>query len=145
MARSGVQTGHCLCGKVTFTVEKPVHEAGACHCGMCLRWGGGPLFALHNKGGIAFEGEEHIVRYRSSEWAERGFCGTCGTHLFYYLLPADEYVVSAGALDDTAGITLTSQIFIDEKPDWYAFANKTVEMTGEEVFAQYAPDGFGKT
>ncbi len=31
------------------------------------------------------------------------------------------------------------QIFIDEKPDYYSFSNKTYNVTGEEVFAQYAP------
>ena len=33
----------------------------------------------------------------------------------------------------------TSQIFIDEKPAYYDFANKTKNMTGAEVFAAFAP------
>ncbi len=31
------------------------------------------------------------------------------------------------------------QIFIDEKPSFYCFANETNKMTGAEVFAKYAP------
>ena len=76
------QTGRCLCGKVKFTIGEGVDEIGACHCDMCRRWSGGPMFALHCKGPVEFEGEEHIMRYKSSDWGERGFCGVCGSSLF---------------------------------------------------------------
>jgi len=32
-----------------------------------------------------------------------------------------------------------NQVFIDEKPDFYSFANKTEDMTGAECFAKSAP------
>lgn len=145
MGEGKVQTGRCLCGKVKFGISEPVSEVSACHCAMCRRWAGGPWAVLHCKEPVAFEGEEHVVRYRSSDWAERGFCGTCGSSLFYHLVPADEYMISANALDAQSGLTLTSQIFIDEKPDWYDFANITPTLTGAEVIAMYAPkeDGAG--
>ena len=97
------------------------------------------MFALHCKGPVEFEGEEHIMRYKSSDWGERGFCGVCGSSLFYHLLPTGEYMVSPCALDDQSGLKFTNQIFIDEKPAYYDFANDTVKMTGAEVFAMYAP------
>lgn len=136
-----MQTGRCLCGKVRFTINEPVHEVGACHCDMCRRWSGGVFLALHCTGPVSFEGEDHIVRYKSSDWAERGFCGNCGTNLFYRLVDSDEHIMSPGSLDDQSELSLTSQIFIDEKPDWYDFANKTEMLTGAEVFAKYAPEG----
>jgi len=132
-------TGRCLCGKVSFRITKPVTEAGACHCSMCRRWGSGPYLEVSCGGAVVFEGEENIVRYKSSDWAERGFCGTCGANLFYFLLPTGDYMMAAGALDDQTGLTLESQVFIDEKPDFYTFANETKTMTGAEVFALYAP------
>ena len=79
--------------------------------------------------------------YRSSEWAERGFCKACGTPLYYRLIDKDMYFVSAEAFDDVMDISFTTQIFIDEKPSYYDFANKTHNMTGAEVFAQFAPGG----
>ena len=88
-----------------------------------------------------FEGEEHIERYRSSKWAERGFCRICGSNLFYTIVDSGEYILAAGALDDQSDLTLDSQIFIDEKPAFYEFANETSNMTGAEVFAKYAPPG----
>ncbi len=101
------------------------------------------MFALHCKGPVEFEGAEHIIRYKSSDWAERGFCGACGSSLFYHLLPTGEYMVSPCALDDQSGLKFTCQVFIDEKPDWYAFANETRNMTGAELFAMFAPEDGG--
>lgn len=126
----------CLCGSVEVTA--PDHEeVGVCHCSMCRRWGGGPMFAVHCGPGVEFGGTTRPKTYRSSEWAERGFCPTCGTHLFYHLLPSDEYILSAGLFQGEEAFRLASQIFIDEKPGFYDFANQTPVMTGAEVFAQF--------
>ena len=133
------KTGKCLCGKVTFTIREGVDEVGACHCDMCRRWSGGPLLVVDCGKAIEFEGAEHIVRYKSSDWAERGFCGTCGSNLFYFLHSANQYFVSAGALDNQSGLQFTNQVFIDEKPGYYDFANQTKTMTGAELFALFAP------
>jgi len=53
------------------------------------------------------------------------------------LLPAGEYYVSAGLFQDQA-FELASQIFIDEKPPFYALANQTPTLTGQQVFEQFA-------
>ena len=76
--------------------------------------------------------------YRSSDWAERAFCKQCGSTLFYRLVGRNEHFASAEAFDDTSGFAFTHQIFIDEKPAYYDFANKTNNMTGAEVFAAFA-------
>ena len=83
--------------------------------------------------------------YRSSEWAERAFCKQCGTPLFYRLIGQDMYFVSAEAFDNRDDYALKSQIFIDEKPAYYDFANKTHNMTGAEVFAAFAPPDAGQS
>src|SRR5204862_150671 len=74
--------GKCLCGAVQVRIAPPGPHVGACHCGMCRRWGGGPALSLRLVPDPEIEGAEHVVRYPSSDWAERGFCRTCGTHLF---------------------------------------------------------------
>ncbi len=139
MSAENTRTGRCLCGKVTLQLTGEVDDVSACHCEMCRRWSGGPALALEGEYDVQIDGEEHIVRFRSSEWAERAFCGVCGSNLFYQLIETGKKVVDSGLLDDQSGLTLTGQIFIDEKPDWYAFANETKNMTGAEVFAMYAP------
>ena len=139
MGESEGRTGGCLCGKVRYKTTKPVDAVSVCHCAMCRRWNGGPAIAIEFVGPVDFDGEEHIVHYRSSDWAERAFCGICGSNLYYRLVETGQISLNAGTLDDQTGLTLESQIFIDEKPDFYSFANQTKMMTGEEVFALYAP------
>jgi len=131
--------GNCLCGGVTVIAEEVKPSVGACHCSMCRKWGGGPFFALEAGSKVRFEGEENVARFNSSEWAERGFCKACGTHLFYHLKQADQYILPAGLFEPGPEMIFDHQIFIDEKPDFYHFANETKNMTGAEVFAMYAP------
>lgn len=80
--------------------------------------------------------------FRSSDWAERGFCGTCGTHLFYRLLPTGEYILPAGLFQDQT-FELTNEIFVEQKPAFYEFRNETRKLTGEQVFAQFDSGGGG--
>jgi hypothetical protein len=131
-------SGGCLCGAVRFTAAPRDHDIGACHCNMCRRWTAGPFLALECGGTVKIDDASSLGIYRSSEWAERGFCKRCGTPLFYRLVGKDFYVVSAETFDDRSGFRLTSQIFIDEKPGYYDFANATKNMTGAEVFVAFA-------
>ena len=66
-------SGQCLCGAVTFTAEGVESHVHVCHCSMCRRWNGGPGMAVAVES-VVFTGEANIERYRSSQWAERGFC-----------------------------------------------------------------------
>jgi len=131
--------GNCLCGAVEFNVAIVSHHVGACHCSMCRRWGGGPLMAIDCGTDVVFQGEANITVYDSSEWAERGFCSKCGSHLFYRLKQSGQHIMPAGLFDDQDGFVFDHQVFIDNKPDYYSFANETDDMTEAEVVAKYAP------
>lgn len=131
--------GHCLCGAVTLIAPAMGHRLGACHCGMCRRWAGGPLLSVDCGREVTFQGDENITVYESSAWAERGFCKRCGTHLFYRLKHNQNYSVPIGLFDDSEGVEFDHQIFIDRKPDYYTFADTTTNMTQAEVFAKFAP------
>jgi hypothetical protein len=139
------KTGGCLCGAVRFAARPKNHDVGVCHCSMCRRWAAGPFFAMECEGAVQVADKTNLGVYRSSEWAERCFCKTCGRVLFYRLVGKDNFgVISAEALDDRAGLKFASQIFIDDKPGYYDFANTTHNMTGAEVFAAFAPVGDAK-
>jgi len=127
-------TGRCLCGAVTFSADDVKSDIHSCHCSMCRRWNGGPAFAA-GVGEVTFEGAEHLARYESSAWAERGFCSRCGTHLFYRLKEADHYIMWMGAFDDQTQFKLAGEIYIDEKPPVYDFAGDHPRLTGDEFMA----------
>lgn len=130
--------GQCLCGSVKVTVANMSDKVGACHCNMCQKWGGGPLMAVDCHNEVTFNDSGNIRIYNSSEWAERGFCQNCGTHLFYHLKQNNQYIMPVGLFDIDAEVVFDHQIFIDEKPQYFDFANETKNMTGAEVFAQFS-------
>lgn len=131
-------SGSCLCGAVRVAAKTKSTRIGACHCTMCLKWGGGPLFAAECESDVSFEGAEYITTFNSSDWAERGFCQKCGTHMFYRLKQEGHYAIPVGLFESGDQWTLAEQIFIDEKPSFYSLAEKTRDLTGAEVFAQYS-------
>ena len=112
-------TGQCLCGAVTFEAKDVESDVHACHCSMCRRWNGGPALAVP-VGVVTLAGEANIRGYRSSEWAERGFCKKCGSNLFYFLMP-NRYIIEAGLFNEQ-DFKLESEIFCAGKPTWYEFA-----------------------
>lgn len=131
--------GSCLCGATRTTAKNVSKNVGACHCGMCRKWAGGPLMAVDCGTDVSFEGEENISVFDSSDWAERGFCSKCGSHLFYRLKESNQYIMPVGLFEDDNRFVFDHQVFIEEKPSFYRFANETKDMTGAEVFAKYAP------
>lgn len=112
----------------------------ACHCGMCRRWTGGPLMYFDTEGAPAITGREFVGVYRSSETGERGFCTRCGSVLFWKVAGEERYTFTAGSLDDARGFTFKRQIFIEDKPPFYDFANETEKLTGAEAMTSYTPD-----
>ncbi len=135
-------TGRCMCGAVSFEARPSVAEAHACHCEMCRRWSGSALVSVSVKpDAIRFDGREQIVTIQSSDWAERAWCGNCGSTLYYHLTggaPEQEsYEMAVGLFDEPDGFELTSEIFIDCKPDGYAFAGTHKTMTRAEVLEMF--------
>ena len=139
-------SGTCLCGNVRYSTTLST-SAGACHCGMCRKWSGGPFMAVHATGEVKFEGEQHIGRYNSSPWAARGFCQNCGSNLFYHLLPRPglpngEYILSAGMVSEQNQLKFDNEVFIDGAPGWYQFSDEDTRdrMTEADIMAKYGAD-----
>jgi hypothetical protein len=97
------------------------------------------MMAVHGGPDAKFSGAENIKAFRSSEWAERAFCSVCGTHLYYRLITTNDYIFSVGIFQGGPEFEFREQIFIDQKPRSYEFANVTSKLTEAEVFAKYAP------
>ena len=142
---SDVRTGGCLCGAVKLRATLKEEGFGACHCSICRRWSGGaPFFAVQAKAEVT-EGADKVTVYASSDWAERAFCATCGANLWYRVTMPGPHQgamhLAWGALDDASGMALTSEVFIDEKPESYDLAGDRPRMTGEELFAMVMAAG----
>jgi len=132
-------SGSCLCGAIHFIATQMKTQVAACHCNSCRKWGGSAFMEVSCGAEVKFDGADKLSVYDSSEWAERGFCSCCGTHLFYRLKETQEHMMPVGLFDDDSGLDFRRQVFIDERPHYYQFSNETEDLTGEELFAQFAP------
>ncbi len=121
------RSGGCLCGAVRFSAQDVPETYGACHCEMCRRWTGSALLGVTvPRAGVRWEGAENIAVIQSSSWAERAFCARCGSGLYFRVTKESDYSgdleLPIGLFDDPNGFRMTSEIYIDHKPDSYGFA-----------------------
>lgn len=131
--------GSCLCGAVVVLARPMRPELHACHCEMCRKWTGSALVETDvAPEALAVTGP--VKTYVSSDWAERAWCDHCGSTLWFKLtLPGREhFAVSAGLFDNAAGFPLTKEIYVDRKPDGYAFAGDHLRQTKQEFEAAFA-------
>lgn len=133
-----MREGGCLCGAVTYKITSEVTQTGACHCSMCRAWSGGVYLAIEvPPDGLEVHGTPAV--FKSSDWAERAFCGTCGSSLWYRLTApgpqSGTYHLGFGTLRDTDGIGFEGEIFVDRKPEAYSFAGDHPRMTEAEFMA----------
>ena len=111
-------SGSCLCGAVKFTAESAETHVHSCHCTTCVKWNGAPGMASSVQG-ATFTGEDNIGIYASSEWAERGFCKTCGSNLFYRMRDGSQLIIGLGSFDNQSQFSLAGEIYVDEKAAAY--------------------------
>ncbi|MDP2739926.1 MAG: GFA family protein [Pseudorhodobacter sp.] len=124
-----VRTGGCMCGAVRFEAQLTRHEFGACHCEMCRRWTGSALLGITvPRAKVVWSGQENIATIQSSSWAERAWCSKCGSGLYFRVTVESDYSndieIPVGLLDDANGLSMANEIYIDHKPDSYAFAGE---------------------
>jgi len=116
-------TGRCLCGAVRFEVHAPLRDVVLCHCGECRRWGGHVTAMTAAQAGqlrfTADSGLRWIDSPQSAAHARRGFCGECGSSLFWDAPDRETISIAAGALDEPTGLRTTSQICTNDAADYY--------------------------
>ena len=80
--RTSLVTGRCMCGKVSYECNEPPAFIGFCHCRMCQRANSAAVsvWAVFPQPAIRFPNTEPTY-FRSSAFAERGFCSICGSPL----------------------------------------------------------------
>ena len=76
----------------------------------------------------------------SSDCAERGFCPTCGSTLWYGLRETGEINLAAGLFDNAGGAPLTTEFFADMCHEGYALAGQHKRLTTDETIALFATE-----
>ena len=106
-------SGRCICGAVAFEVRGPLRDVVLCHCTECRRWAGHAWAG--DRGGVRrpeFSEERGLswIDSPDSEYdARRGFCGECGSSLFWHAPGSGPVSIAAGCLDAPTGIAPSSR------------------------------------
>ncbi len=113
-------SGSCYCGGVRYRITGPMRNVVACHCTQCRKQSG-HFFAATDCADEDFvlEASDTLKWYAASDEAKRGFCGTCGSALFWKRNGSDKISILAGTLDDEGGVKLERHIFCEDKGDYY--------------------------
>lgn len=124
-------TGRCLCGRVRYEVLSELRGIVACHCTQCRRTSGHHVAATSAPSAkLVLTNSEGLVWYRSSESAERGFCGTCGGNLFWRPIGGDTISIMAGTLDTPTHLSIVEHIFVADKSDYYTLNDDLPKKQG---------------
>ena len=79
---------------------------------------------------VEIQGEDRLTWFESSPGYLRGFCTTCGSHLFWCEASGAQISVNAGALDGPTGLTMNYHIFVADKGDYYEVADGLPQHEG---------------
>ncbi len=113
--------GGCLCGAVRYRATAAPVRGVICHCPMCRRHSGAPALSF-----VHFPaGEFSWVRgqpklYQSSEFAQRGFCATCGSTLsMHEEVLADRMLIAVGSLDEPNRVHIDDHVWTKDQISWF--------------------------
>ena len=113
-------SGGCLCGAVRYRLEPPLRAAVACHCQQCRRSSGNYVNATAvARRGFTLTRGDALKWYRSSKRARRGFCGACGSSLFWDADGLETISIMSGSIDGATGLRTVAHICVADKGDYY--------------------------
>ena len=112
--------GSCICGAVTVEVDADLAPPDACHCTQCRKMSSHYFVSTDvPRSAVTVRGEDSVTWFVQDHRIRRGFCGTCGTSLFWDPLKGEMTAVAMGIFDTPTGTHLEKHIFVAEKGDYY--------------------------
>jgi hypothetical protein len=78
--------------------------------------------------------------FASSDKARRGFCGRCGSTLFWDGVGRDFLSIAVGSLDNTEGLEVVGHIFVADKGTYYTI-NDSAPQIMDGSFSVPLPPG----
>ncbi len=122
-------TGGCLCGRIRWSATGPMEAITACHCTQCRKQSSHFMaFSATQVATLEIEGEAGITWFRASDTARRGFCATCGSHLFWHGDGSARISIAAASIDPPTGLSLVKHIFCADKGDYYEIADGVEQL-----------------
>jgi hypothetical protein len=108
---------------VRYEVRGPLRDVLLCHCVECRRWSGHVFAATAARREhlvlLEDRGLRWIVSPGSESDARRGFCGECGSSLFWDAPARDTISIAAGSLDEPTGLRSVGHVYVSQAGDYY--------------------------
>lgn len=114
-------SGACLCESITYEITGEARQVVNCHCSRCRRHTG-HFMAATSTDADALEIRGDSLRWYSTADVEYGFCGDCGSTLFWRTSRRPDRVsIAAGTLTPPTGLETTAAIYTDYASDYHGF------------------------
>ena len=121
---SETRSGRCACGAVRYEVSGETTKVTYCHCSKCRRWHGHVgAYAAVARAGFRLVEQRGLKWYAANAKVRRGFCGECGSSLFWDEDGDARIGICPGALDAPTGLESKAHIFVGSKGDYYPLAD----------------------
>lgn len=121
--------GSCLCGDVSYELSGELREPVACHCSQCRKTSGHYWAATQvAKKDFALTESKGLKWYKSSDYAKRGFCKSCGSSLFWDMAKEEFISIAAGTLESPTGLNIGKHIFCADKGDYYEIEEGVIQL-----------------
>lgn len=115
-----MKTGSCACGAVRYGVTGALTKVTFCHCSKCRRWHGHVgAYAAVERDGFRLVESRGLKWHSVNEVVRRGFCGECGSSLFWDEDGDERVSLCVGTLDAPTGLEAKAHIFVGSKGDYY--------------------------
>jgi hypothetical protein len=125
-------TGGCLCGAVRYEAIEPPTEVGICHCRMCQRVSGNAHTVTAVIPAKAFKFTRGAPKfYKSSAWAERGFCAECGSPIIFRDR-TETHGILVGTFDHPEEWPPTLHVGIEGQISWDIIHDELPRLRSEE-------------
>lgn len=135
--------GSCACGAVTWSSTAKSTSSNYCYCTFCRKIAGAPalLFMRLPAASVSFKSAS-MKTVKLSKYADRGFCGECGSSMTMVYVKRQEVVyLSVGSIDEEGSEEgfyggPNRHIYTRECPKWFKLPEDGLErqetMTSEK-------------
>jgi hypothetical protein len=130
--KSKALEGGCFCGAIRYQVSATPAMVAYCHCADCRRSGGSVVSVL-----AGFPREGHALlqgdpRYHEDQQGiRRGFCGDCGTSLYYQNpnFPENLYL-HIGSFDEPEALPPDRHTWLSQRVSWHRVDDEFARYDG---------------
>ena len=146
--------GTCLCGGVSFEIDRALGPAEYCHCNRCRKVSGSASLLMVRvatrdyrflKGAELVKSYAAPLLYRPPAYHSI-FCGNCGNPVPPPQPEGDFFEIPVGSFDDDPGVRPDKHIYIECLPPWDDLRAELPAYTLPQLYelrtGQALPQGF---